>query len=177
MRCNLVLQNIAESAQESTLDIVFHTLVQRLKIPRDRIKRPGSTLGDVSLDIAHRIGKWSVTTCPSWPIVFKLVHWYSKDEILKFTKNLRQSPISVSEQHPDQIWAKRTTLFRDMKKNHVELVTKLTSRLRSDSSMVNLPDAMRSATCPPYFKTNTTFYVISPHSSRNRHKQVTHSSS
>ena len=116
MRMNLVIHGIAESPKENTLEVTSNTLVKRLKIPTERIRRPGANSGDISLDIAHRMGRYSPDATRPRPIVLKLVDRHSKYEILKFTKNLKGSHITVTEQFPDVVRAKRAALVPELKK-------------------------------------------------------------
>ena len=81
-----------------------------------RIRKPGATTGDISLDIAHRMGKLTQDAKRPRPIVLKLVDRHSKDQILRFCKNLKGSPISIADQFPDVVRARRAALVPELKK-------------------------------------------------------------
>ena len=115
MRLNLMFYGAPEYSKENALATVSDILTKKMKIPEARIKRPGFIKGDISLDIAHRVGKAGSQSQPR-PIVLKLVDRHSRDEILKFTSNLKGSKISVAEQYPDRIRAERAALVPELKR-------------------------------------------------------------
>ncbi len=68
------------------------------------------------------------------PIVLKLVDRYSKDQILKHTRNLKGSKISVSEQFPEKVRAKRSSLVPELKRQRG---LGKTANIRVDTLYVN----------------------------------------
>jgi len=112
---NLVFYGAPEMSRENTLSTVMDIMTKKMKIPSSRLNKPGTIKGDISLDIAHRMGKSGSQHGPR-PIVLKLVDRHSRDEVLKFVKNLKGSNISVAEQYPGKIRAKRAALVPELKR-------------------------------------------------------------
>jgi len=154
MRCNLIMNGVPESDRENCLDIAADILTKKLKIPRSRIQTHGGKSGDIALDIAHRMGpKESTTDRGSRPLVLKLVDRHSKDAILQFAKNLKGTSISISEQFPAAIRAKRASLVPDLKKARSDGDT---ARIAFDKLIVNgsvIPSKNRSSTTQPTHST------------------------
>lgn len=146
MRCNLIINGVPESDKENCLNKAADILTKKLKIPASRVMKPGGNSGDVSLDIAHRIGQKPTSDTESRPLVLKLVDRHSKDVILQHAKNLKGSSISISEQFPAAIRAKRASLVPDLKKARSNGDT---ARIAYDKLVVNgcvVPSKDRSLT-------------------------------
>ena len=117
MRMNLVFSGVPEKTEEKCLNTVIDVMKKKMKISGGRIRLPGGSTGDVSVDIAHRIGvKRSDPETHPRAIVLKLVDRHSKDVIMSHAKNLKGSSVSVSEQYPAKIRAKRASLVPDLKR-------------------------------------------------------------
>ena len=69
---NLVFYGVPEMSSENTLNTVSDIMTKKMKIPSSRLNKPGARKGDISLDIAHRMGKSGSQQGPR-PIVLKLV--------------------------------------------------------------------------------------------------------
>ena len=104
MKFNLVIHNIPEKDGEDCYSEVMLFIQKHLRIPESYLFSPTNPLGDIRIDVAHRIGKRNAK--PKSMLVRFMSH-RGRDLVLSFSKNLRQSPSSISEHLPHTVKEKQ----------------------------------------------------------------------
>ena len=105
MKGNLVFYNISETDGEDCREVVDNFIRNVLKVPNQYIFSPDNVLGEVCVDVAHRIKH--TKSDRSRPIVARLTSHRGRNRVLSFSKSLKSTPYALSEQLPPNIREKR----------------------------------------------------------------------
>ena len=137
MKSNLVIHNLPEQEGEDCYSKVTTFMQKDLRIPETHIFSATNPLGDIRIDVAHRIGQ---RNAKARSMLVKFMSHCGRDMVLSFSKNLRQSPLAISEHLPPMVKEKRAAQVPLLKKLREEAKTQRTDRrvkLVADKLMVN----------------------------------------
>ena len=142
MKSNLVIHNLPEKDGEDCYLEVMSFLQNHLKIPETYLFSPTNLLGDVRIDVAHRIGRRY--TKPRSMLVRFMSH-RGRDVVLSISKNLKQSPFAVSEHLPPAVKEQRAAqvpllikLRQEAKTSGANTIVKLVADKLTVNSRVNM---------------------------------------
>ena len=117
MRENIVIRNLSENRGENPFRIVIDSFINDFKIPEEYVCTSQNPYGHIKIDIAHRI--YGGGGPSPRPMVVKFENRYSKDEVMSYCRNLRNSNLSVTEQFPSEVRAKRAAQIPTLKENKI----------------------------------------------------------
>ena len=137
MKSNLLIHNLPEKDGEDCYSEVMQFIQKHLRIPETYLFSPTNPLGDIRIDVAHWIGK---RNAKPRPLLVRFMSHRSRDIVLSFSKNLRQSPLAISEHLPHTVKEKRAAQVPMLIKLREEAKAQGTDtrvKLVADKLMVN----------------------------------------
>ena len=129
MRENLVFYSIPESNGEDCENVITKFLVDEMKINPEDIYSHGNLIGEVRIDVAHRVGKKSAASVRDRPIVAKFLTRKGKDYVLKHAQNLAGKRYGVSEQLPPEMRERKLAQMGQMKELRKQNIGKSSQKI------------------------------------------------
>ena len=136
IRDNLIFYNVEESNGENCRLVIEKFLTEEMKVPRQLIYSAENLTGEVRIDVAHRIGRF---TPKGRPVVVKFVTRQGKEYVMKHAKNLKGKKFSVSEQLPSKMKERRqaqTDTLKQLRQSHPDKKSH-NIRFMKDKLMIN----------------------------------------
>ena len=114
MSNNMIISGIPETPGENCKSKVYDFLISTMCIPRKYLYSHDNIIGEIRIDIAHRIGKLttyastaSQKTKTTRPIVVKFLSRAGKDIVMSHRSNLKDKKFKVSDQLPNSMRERR----------------------------------------------------------------------
>ena len=107
MEYNVLFYGLPEEHNENCENKILKLIQSDLKVPPRDVYSVENVIGEVRVDIAHRVGRRSADRKKPRPIVVQFLSRKGKLIVLQHAQNLKGSRLSISEQLPPLVREQR----------------------------------------------------------------------